>query len=426
MSEYAETFEQNEMTTRIVVCTPSIGPNSDSLWFNTSRPIRDLLRQLLSNHTLFRAEGVPPDELADTYQVYGLAKPLSLDHPIIVAIKSLPRNDRRTNEFIEQLLKREVTFADRFSETLHVVASRPLPTDPVVSILHPTLVVHPLVLNPYAYRSTSIVIGVPMFDIKLPAPSAFDYLQSMTEYLIREWISWRASRGHGEQSTFKKEVVKYYDAKNPVDSKSIYDSGLGIFLPSDLVSVGHIFKQEWRSHWTTLWGEEKERAWDVRNGILWNRAIERAFDDGRITVYEQDTALKFHVLDPLLKKIPVAQDLIGKEDDRKRMAGIIGAIKFEDLEGKELSFRNSSRPFRRCLCLHAQVTRRAAIEKGWQREDDWEVEGYYSDDIRLDIARFLSQVSTYTAATRMSIDPLPEESTNDAIFQRANILVRRR
>jgi hypothetical protein len=65
--------------------------------------------------------------------------------------------------------------------------------------------------------------------------------------------------------------------------------------------AGYIFKAEWRMHWADFWGDSKSRAWDNRNGIIRNAGIERAFDSGRITIYEKDSVLRFHVLDPHLR-----------------------------------------------------------------------------------------------------------------------------
>ena len=107
------------------------------------------------------------------------------------------------------------------------------------------------------------------------------------------------------------------------------------------------------------------QAGDPRNGILWNLAIEHAFDTGRLTIYEDDGHLRFHILDGGLAKIAIAADLMGTEGGQENWSHCLyGDKTFGELEGQKVLFLNDARPFRRCLCLHARVTRLAAIERG--------------------------------------------------------------
>jgi len=188
-----------------------------------------------------------------------------------------------------------------------------------------------------------------------------------------------------------------------------------------------LFKNEWRSHWTAFWNDSNDKTWDVRNGIIWNYAIESAFDTGRIAVYEENDILKWHILDPSLNKVKLAEELMGTNERRIVARPIFQGMTFADLEAKPLVFLNDNRPFRRCLCLHAQVTRLAAVERGWKGAQDWAVESYYTrDDLDLNVAHFLSQISTITISARGSIESLPDNPTNDTIFARAEKLIARR
>jgi hypothetical protein len=47
---------------------------------------------------------------------------------------------------------------------------------------------------------------------------------------------------------------------------------------------------------------------------------------------------------------------------------IFPKMTFADLEGKPLVFLNDNRPFRRYLCLHAQITRLAVIARELKNE----------------------------------------------------------
>ena len=80
-------------------------------------------------------------------------------------------------------------------------------------------------------------------------------------------------------------------------------------------------------------------------------------------------------------------------------------------------FLNEARPFRRYLCLHAQVARLAAIERGWEGSEEWELKSYYSDDnVDLNVAHFLSRLSTDYSA-RSSVEQLPIQTRYDTHFE---------
>jgi len=171
--------------------------------------------------------------------------------------------------------------------------------------------------------------------------------------------------------------------------------------------------------------ERRERhTMDAKNGLLLNFATENAFDAGRIVVYEDAGTLKFHVLDPGLKKFKIVE-YMGQRKAESHTG--LGDIRFGDLEGAAVHFKNDNRPFRRCLCFHAQVSRRVAIESGWEGAEAWDLTSYYSlDDTHLAVAQFLSQMTSTSMNTRISIGPLPDRASNDQVFERARKLVRRR
>jgi len=68
-----------------------------------------------------------------------------------------------------------------------------------------------------------------------------------------------------------------------------------------------------------------------------------------------------------------------------------------------------------------------AIEEHWDGANDWNVSEYYTDDdLDLDVAHFLTQVSTVTASGRASIESFGANTSNDTIFVRAHQMIRRR
>jgi hypothetical protein len=383
----------------------------NSIWFNVQRSVHELLDHLCVNHTLFRVDAVAPTDRRDMYPVYILEKFCPISHPVIAAIRVLPRNDGRTNEFIEDVVRSARKHSDRFSDKKRIIGHLASPDEPLINLL-PT--------ERKDDHSSAIIIGVPTGAVVRPNPRpVFEMFHSF----IKEKFKWTTARGRGDQHRFKSEIVSYYDLAHPNDKGLLYDCSTGLFVGKDLLVAAHLWKNEWKGHWDSFWGDIKSNSSDPRNGMIWNRAVESAYDNGRITVYEDEGTLKWHVWDPSLQKIKIAADLMGFPDDKIKAKNFFGDITFGDLEGQSLHFPNDKRPFRRCLCLHAKLTKLAAVERGWIGAAEWDIDSYYSQDhVNLDVAHFLSNVTTQYSE-HSSLEVLPEPESNDRLFIRAISLI---
>src|SRR5579859_2088285 len=411
------TIEQRPSTTRLWVCSPSVIPSGGL--FNTERSISELLDHLCEHYALFRSEAVNPQDRKDLYPVYALEKPLSLDHPVLTAISMLPRNDNRTNEFIRSAIKAGKTFADRFSESLRIIGTIASPEDTIQALMSR---IQPSHQTLFSDSTTFLVIGIPVVTIQ----QGFRLPMSLLSAFLKDKFSYKKPCQRPQQAKFKQDAVAFYACAKIGDKSVLFDAATGLYLPCDLLVAGHIFKHEWRPFWKSFWGDSTERSWDPRNVLILNYAVENAFDQGKIAVYEEDSDLKWHILDRTILKVKISE-WMGTEANRLLARSVLPDTTFSDLEGTQVQFVGTGRPFRRCLCFHAQVSLVHAIEEHWDGADVWNVSEYYTDDdLDLDVAHFLTQVSTVTASSRASIESFAANTSNDAIFVRAHQMMRRR
>ena len=350
------------------------------------------------------------------YPVYALDKPLSLDHPVLTAISMLPRNDNRNNEFIRGTIKAGKTFGYRFSESIRIIgtiASPEVTIQELMSRIQPSLI---------SDSTTFLVIGIPVVIIQ----QGFRLPMTLLSSFLKDKFSYKKPRQRPQQAKFKEDAVAFYSCAKSGDKSVLFDAATGLYLPRDLLVAGHIFKHEWRPFWKSFWGDSTERSWDPRNALILNYAVENAFDQGKIVVYEENGDLKWHILDRKILKVKISE-WMGSEANRLLARSVLPDTTFADLEGTNVQFLGTGRPFRRCLCFHAQVSLVHAIEEHWDGANDWNVSEYYTDDdLDLEVAHFLTQVSTVTASGRASIESFGANTSNDAIFVRAHQMIRRR
>jgi hypothetical protein len=114
--------------------------------------------------------------------------------------------------------------------------------------------------------------------------------------------------------------------------------------------------------------------------------------------------------------IKITEDFTGSKEKRNSGCSVLKSVAFDDIGGKPLAFLKPNRPFKRCLCLHAKIIRLTVIERSWAGAQEWDIDSSYTrDDLNLDVAKFMSEVSRYTMSRRGSID-LSQNSGHDSNF----------
>jgi len=133
----------------------------------------------------------------DMYPVYVLTKYCSISNPVLRAIRILPRNDGKTNDFIEDVIRPTQKYLDRFSQKKKLLGSVISPDEPLIGVL-PT---QASIKN--TTDLTAVIIGVPTGAVVHITPqSTMNIIQSF----VRERFQWTNIRTHGKQHKFKSDL----------------------------------------------------------------------------------------------------------------------------------------------------------------------------------------------------------------------------
>jgi hypothetical protein len=154
---------------------------------------------------------------------------------------------------------------------------------------------------------------------------------------------------------------------------------LGLELPKSNVIGAHIFKHAWAAHSESVLAFDDIN--DPRNGLFMYKPLEWAFDTSRMVILWDAAAGAFvarildrSICDGLLDE--KAKDLLS---DRYRPAVNIGAMRFGDVDGRQLALPPGFSPFRRCIMFHALCARRRAETEGWIQPGSLVFEDFWSD-----------------------------------------------
>jgi len=148
---------------------------------------------------------------------------------------------------------------------------------------------------------------------------------------------------------------------------------LGVELPRSALSAGHLFPK-WLAtkKYDNVFGFEVD---SVRNGVIWCTAIEKVWDEQRVSFFlqpetkpgQQVYLLRVMYSDLLdVKLVDVAQQMVGKNMLPVAYKAALGDTKYRDLDGKvELTFPTShAQPYQGAFVWQALAAHHFASSAG--------------------------------------------------------------
>ena len=192
------------------------------------------------------------------------------------------------------------------------------------------------------------------------------------------------SRRHSERSSRFKHSLLAHDS-HAATCATARCFLLGVELPRNVVVGAHLFKHEWADLAKQLL--DIDSIDDARNGLLLYKPLEWAFDTGRLAFVWDRVTQSFvaHVLDPAVLELSLCQkaaDLLKSDvSDVAEQHKLVGhQTTFGSIHGTSLQLPDGFMPWRRCLCFHALVTRRAAVRAGWVADESgFQFEEFWSE-----------------------------------------------
>ena len=158
---------------------------------------------------------------------------------------------------------------------------------------------------------------------------------------------------------------------------------LNRLLPYAYVIGAHLLKREWGDMSKEL--ADVDDVEDPRNGLLLYKPLEWAFDTSRLAFTWDGATSRFvaHLLDGHLanvKLVEKAKELLKDRYRRSEDAVELGEMCFSDVDGLPLVLPLGFTPYRRCLCLHANLARQEALRNEWLSPGSFEFEDFWSSD----------------------------------------------
>ena len=145
---------------------------------------------------------------------------------------------------------------------------------------------------------------------------------------------------------------------------------LGTQVPLQYLDCTHVFQMRWHQH-VRDFGLSNINC--GKNILIFLKIFQPAFDTGRfVLVLDKQTGLiRCKIIDNELKREKLDEAI--KDMFPNYQCGDVdfkGKICFGDLDGQELHFLNSERPYMHCLAFHAFVAREHALDYGWIDENE--------------------------------------------------------
>ena len=158
---------------------------------------------------------------------------------------------------------------------------------------------------------------------------------------------------------------------------------LNRLFPYAYVIGAHLLKREWGDMSKEL--ADVDDVEDPRNGLLLYKPLEWAFDTSRLAFTWDEATSRFvaHLLDGHLanvKLVEKAKELLKDRYRRSEDADELGEMCFSDVDGLPLVLPVGFLPFRRCLCLHANLAREEALRNAWLSPGSFEFQDFWSSD----------------------------------------------
>ena len=182
-------------------------------------------------------------------------------------------------------------------------------------------------------------------------------------------------------SKLKVELVKLQGG--PAPNGLLRCMLLNRLLPYAYVIGAHLLKREWGDMSKEL--ADVDDVEDPRNGLLLYKPLEWAFDTSRLAFTWDEATSRFvaHLLDGHLanvKLVEKAKELLKDRYRRSEDADELGEMCFSDVDGLPLVLPVGFLPFRRCLCLHANLAREEALRNAWLSPGSFEFQDFWSSD----------------------------------------------
>jgi hypothetical protein len=179
------------------------------------------------------------------------------------------------------------------------------------------------------------------------------------DFSLQTFDIWtEGGRSTTEQTKFKDALIQFYE-RSPYFSSKVRCMATGILRSRDLVISSHIWKQYKHGVGLPKFGLRREDSKSPRNGLLLLKDIELKFDVKEVCFVYNPLTLRFcvKVLNPAL------------------LTGVItnsNGKTFASINDQPLQHPRSKFPFRRLLSFHAHCSYKAAREKNWITQKDFE------------------------------------------------------
>ena len=227
-----------------------------------------------------------------------------------------------------------------------------------------------------------------------------DNMMLITEKLLRHRLLDAPTTVTIRDERFKPKLIRFYECN--AGQGMLRCMLLDIAMPSNVVIAAHLFRRANEDLSALMVGIEDID--DVRNGLLLFKPIEKAFDDRDLSFIYDSTKdkLKVKVFNPALldrllidnltddqlASFHVSRHILRSLHKKDRPVFANGSefnllLKFSDIDGQALAFKNLNRPYLRCLNLQARLARMTAIERGWISKD-WDFDDFYVEGVSAD------------------------------------------
>ncbi|KAI9369358.1 hypothetical protein BJX61DRAFT_536488 [Aspergillus egyptiacus] len=217
-----------------------------------------------------------------------------------------------------------------------------------------------------------------------------------------------------DQTQFRKDVVQYYNARDPDGETSTWCHVLGMFLPSAEVKAAHLVPKSLSGDEISfLFGAGEAVLSDCRNGITLAATLERRLDEGTIAIVPSPGAITVPtrwmcvLLDETKAKETVWAGPYTPGGPKRTI------VRLEDIDKKELRFLGDHRPARRYLFfrfvisyLHAKASGNTVVSEKVNRKDFWPT-----------IGRYLHKSTLVTLARCVSGTELPPSLVEGKTFE---------
>ena len=162
-----------------------------------------------------------------------------------------------------------------------------------------------------------------------------------------------------DRKKFRKELLQNYCSLSVESDEpnTVQCMVTGMELPSNEVTAAHIWPARARDDRAAQFGLKISSLDTYRNGILMAEALEKMFDQKRVSFSYNfiNDNFEFQIIDPGL----LNEKVKGLRD-----------VYYRNLQGRVLQHPVGKMPYRRLLIWHYSLSLRHSVDKGWKSESD--------------------------------------------------------